>query len=696
MSAGSGKTSAPAAHQQQALPARRGPNRVPSPAQRLWRRWNEAGPFDVPPRSEWSAGLRRARVVGLALLAVQLVALLWWSSVEANRGALTFDFSIFEQAAYLIAHGHIDPYLTIIQQDFWHDHGNLITWPLALFEYVWPHPVTLKWLGDLAYVGSGLVAFGCICDIAARAERRDQNVRIAVALVLVGAVFLAANPWTVWAASFDYHPEESFATLFLVAAVRDLLRSRRTVWLWVVLGLACGDLGASYIAAAGLSMALFGRRWLRPGLLAAGIGFGWLLLLSALHVDSGSAGLYANLVAGTNGAVPGNRSTLSMATATLLHPSGLLKTIWGGRTNIWANLSPSGLIGILWLPVFLPVAIPLAESILTGSPLFSAPGSQNFAVVPLTAVGTIALCAWLLSTHFGRKPWMMTAVLVVLAVNTCGWAAAWIPHTAQRWLVITPAAGAVVSRLEADIPASAQVVAENGVVGDFTGRNSAYMILHIRRPIPIRSRKVWFIFAPRQGIEVMPVVDADAGIAALTDRRSARLMVHSNGIWAFELTLPKGTRELSLDAQPTKPAPWLTVGPAAVAEEHGPVRDWYASSNGKPGYVTSYGYWRSRPGTYSINVSLSASGRANVEVWNTTTGALLVSRQVYHTSGRITVHVTAHLKTAPLEQVFQGWGPWISDQVVLLGDVLEVRVWQPGGNDRVNVYSVSYQKQARR
>ena len=55
----------------------------------LWRRWSEAQPFESPALSEWPVALRRARLVGFAMLGVQLIGLGWWSYVLASRYALT-------------------------------------------------------------------------------------------------------------------------------------------------------------------------------------------------------------------------------------------------------------------------------------------------------------------------------------------------------------------------------------------------------------------------------------------------------------------------------------------------------------------------------------------------------------------------------------------------------------------------------
>ena len=90
-----------------------------------------AQPFQAPPRKEWPVALRRARIVGFALIGVQLIGLGWWSYVLASRYALTKDFAEYEQAAFLLAHGHLDPYSTIVSNTFWQDHGDFMFLPIA-------------------------------------------------------------------------------------------------------------------------------------------------------------------------------------------------------------------------------------------------------------------------------------------------------------------------------------------------------------------------------------------------------------------------------------------------------------------------------------------------------------------------------------------------------------------------------------
>jgi len=162
-----------------------------------------------------AAPMVTVRRAGYAILALQLIGFLAWSTTLYNRFALTIDFAQYQQAWYLIAHGHLNPVSTVGRGYFWQNHSELIIWPLALTYWLWPHGVTLLWLQDICVVGAEAVAFTWICEIA----RRQGTGKNTVLLVGTGLVLLAGNPWIWWSISFDFHTE-SLAILFAVYRFR--------------------------------------------------------------------------------------------------------------------------------------------------------------------------------------------------------------------------------------------------------------------------------------------------------------------------------------------------------------------------------------------------------------------------------------------------------------------------------------------
>jgi hypothetical protein len=699
MSAMPDSTTLPRAGTVKRLPRTRNGRRFGRIPRSLWERWSNAQAFVVPPRMLWPVALRRARIVGLCLLGVQFLGLCWWSHVLASRYALTSDFSTYAQATYLIAHGHLDPFSTTLGRVghvFWRDHSAFFVWPIALVQSLWPHPVTLLWMQDAATFAMQATAFVWICDIAAGLARRRRSTAAPVALVALGIILLVPDPWMLWASSFDFHVE-AFSALCAVATARNLFLGRKRAWLWALVGLSTGDLGASYLAAVGASAALSGRSRLRPGGLIALLGVGWFLLLGVIHGTQGSpAHAYALIITGSaTGFVPEHDSSLNVLSGALAHPARVAQALWANRIDLWANLSPGGLIGLVWVPVLVPITLILAESQFTSIVDFSYPGFQSIAVVPLVAVGTVALFGMLIGGRsVGRtRRWLARILFVGVTVNAVAWAVVWIPHAASRWLTVSPGAAAVLRSVHAKIGPNDEVIASQGILGSFADRESIYYLLETTVTVPVRAHRVWVIFAPNQGIELASVAGTYADIAAFAQAPGVNLVVASNGIWAFEWNVPPGTTELRLNPphSPEIPA-WTVPGSTGVTVRDGPQADWHMASTQRSGYVVDHAYWRATPGVYRANIALAVSSSANVEVWNATTSTMLTRQSVPGTNGRTTVQTTFELPSTPPEHLFSGWGPWRTDVVEPTGDQLEVRVWSAGGDDEVDVYNVSLQK----
>ena len=298
------------------------------------RYWSRAEPFVVPARAQWPVALRRARVIGFVVLGAQLVGLGWWSYHLASRYALTKDFRLYEQAAFLVTHGHLGSMGTFLQ-----DHANFIFVPIALVQGIWPHPVALTWAQDLATVGAEAIALAWICEIAAQRWRRVRTTPIPVLLVAVGVVLLVANPWVAWASSFDYHAE-AVSTLFLLATLHDLHRGRRRAWLWVACSLLSGDIGATYMVAAGVSAVIAGRWCFRQGLAITALALAWLIVIALLHLNHGTNGhAYGPLVFNNTSSNQHAVSALTVLAAVVKHPARAMQ-ILGETASTCGQTSP--------------------------------------------------------------------------------------------------------------------------------------------------------------------------------------------------------------------------------------------------------------------------------------------------------------------------------------------------------------------
>jgi Predicted membrane protein (DUF2079) len=479
--------------------------------------------------------LRRVRRIGYAILALQLAFFFAWSTILYRRFSLTLDFAVYHQAWYLIAHGNLDPYNTVQSgYPFWRDHSEFIMWPLALFYWIWPwpHDVVLLWLQDAGVVVAEAVAFTWLCELAEKYRPGKDAAWLAAA----GIVLIAANPWTWQAISFDFHIEP-VAVAFVALLARDLANRRRRAWAWVVPLLACGDVAATYLVAVGLGGVLAGRRWRLQGSVLACLGVGALLLITLIHGNRSSpTWSYAYLAAPYG--VPFGMAGLAKGVAS--HPLRVLQALWDKRTDMLRNLAPSGLLGagFVWL---LPITIVvLLTNNLAQGDTFAVPGFQTLPLYVLLPAGTVAILGRLAGRH-RRAALLVTGVVVAQAM---AWAVVWGPRT-EHWLRVPAPTAVTLARVESRIPASAEVIASQGVVGRFSGRT------HVRAligpgPIRLSGGTTWFVVVPRWGIETAPRATSLAFVRELAGPLHAELVAHAHGVWAFRWQPPPGTHTITV------------------------------------------------------------------------------------------------------------------------------------------------------
>jgi hypothetical protein len=633
-----------------------------------------APPLAAPgPPPAPTGALRKLRRIGYAVLALQFVGFLTWSTLLYQRFALSLDFAQYNQAWFLITHGTLNPIDSLHGYPWWQDHSAFVLWPLALLYWVWPHGLIMLWLQDACVVGAEAVAFNWVCEIA----HRYRPGRDAAWFAGAGLALLAADPWTWWAVSFDFHAE-AVAVLFAALLVRDLANGRRRAWLWVAPLLSCGDVSATYLAGLGLGGMLMSRTRLR-GALMAGVGVGVILLITLVHGNLGSGLQTYGYLAGPP---DGQLSVAGLVKGIAFHPVGVLRALWAKRLDIWANLAPSGLLGVgfVWL---LPIAvIVVLANDLHPNLQFAIPLFQWLPIYALLPVGTVAVLGWLARRH-RRMALLLTSLVVA---QSLAWAAVWAPQIPGRWMRVSSATAATLARIETRIPASAEVIASQGLMGRFSGRAVVQGLLGPGR-IQLSGGEIWFVITPLAGVESQSTASAMALVAELAGPLHATLVTHANGVWAFRWHPSSGVRTITVPGESTPLAAWPTPGTAGRAVMAGPVADWHVTSIGGQGYVADGLAWQERPGRYQAFVTLSATGPVNVEVWNDTGNTLLARRSVPVTTGVETVIMPVDATTAYDASASSGWGPFRGDFLPPLpGNRLEVRVWSPGG-ETVNVYS---------
>jgi len=613
----------------------------------------------VPPaKTYWLLG--RVRWFGYGLLCLELAGYLAWSLFQYQRFSLTWDYSQYAQAWFLVAHGNLNPLGTVNGfPHLWQQNAEFIPYLLAPLYWVFHSGLLLQWVQDLSVAGAEIVAFTWLCDLA----RRQCAERDAAWLAGLGVLLLAANPWIWWTLSFDVH-EEPLVMFFAAFTAWDLSRGKRRALVWAVPVLLGGAPTTTYVLGIGLGGVLAGRQTRKLGAALAVASLAYSAFLTAVHGNEG-----------TNSFVHGY---LRMVSGNPFKP---VETLWALRADIVANVAPAGLLGIgalLITPLALAVIIPdTLTGLQFGEPIF-----QNVAVYLLLPVGTVGVLAWLLQRR--RRAALVLAGLI--AVQAVGWAAVWGPRTPGQWVRVSSATATTLASLQARIPASAEVIASSGVLGRFSTRAQAYRIFSVGAREPLLPG-TWFVITPTSGIETVTTATSMALIGEVAGPLHGKLITHANGVWAFQVTPPPGISSIDIPGS-TSPLPaWAAVGVAGRPVLDGPESTWHMAATGASGYVADGIQWQIYPGRYQVNVTLSASAPVNVEVWDDTTNTIVTRRTIAQTDGAQQVELPLTVPAAPDASAFSGWGPFHADFVSpLAGQLIEVRVWSPGGV-AVNVYS---------
>lgn len=631
----------------------------------------------------------------MGVLIVEFLAIAVWCVVLVNRFGQTWDFATQYQAIYLIAHGHLNAASTTLGHPMWRDHGSFITYAIAAIFRIWEHPVLLLWIQAVAIVAAQWVAFELVCEIAARDAVKSRNASLATVLAGTGGALLIFNPWVLWTVSFDVHFEAVLAPFFIIMMVRDTLVGRRRAWVWVPFALLCGDAASAFVLAVGASLCVAGRRWWKQGLgimVAAAL---WSVCLVAMHATVGSSpAIYATVTGVSNSARDQSGGAVKVAEAILEHPIRALDALWANALNIWANVSPPGVLGLLWPPLAIPALVAVAEGALPAGAQFSAPGFQNCLLIFAVAIGSVGILAWMTTLRaFSKRSRTIVVLALLLGINAIVWYAVWIPKVASRWIAVSSSAAHELSTIQSQIKPDDEVIASQGVVGQFADRKSVYAVFDANDTVPVTSDTVWVILAPRQGIESSSSSGIEADIGRLANTPGVR-MISGHGIWAFELHPADQTSDIHLDGLKSGqsiPA-WTVEGKAADAVNVGPVADWYAGSTATSGYVMSHAYWQLQPGTYRATVSIAVTTTASVEVWDNSAHQLLSRQTVPSTGGKTNVTADFTVGKAGASDLFDGWGIWRMRVLGPSGDQIEVRVWTPSGNQSISVYSVGVQR----
>lgn len=615
--------------------------------------WADQGlssPASTTARTPARAGaIRRAEAARLvvsalcvAVVLVQLVGLMLWSARIVASSSLTWDFAIYYQPWYLIAHGHLLPRNTLQGGYlFVRNDGEFIVYLLAPLYWLFPdHQLGYLWLQDLAVAGVSATCLAIVCESLPWRVSDPARTRAIAALTRVLVVLLVvANPFVYKAASFDIHME-IFGACFAMLLLRAVLQKRRSAAAWALLTALCGTASLLYLVAVGLCGCVVllwrYRRARRDGRRAAGdggdallsaehrpslllalwpialseLGVDWLLVLAAMHATQGSpAYAYVYLAPGHAVTAP----TLGqVAEGILEHPVTAFDVVRSHAWNLWANTSPDGFVGLFSPAVFLVVLALLPNNLIHGQ-AFSAPDFQNFVVYGAVALGSVAVVAALLRR---RLAWPVGAILALAtAFNAAGWFHAWFPSV-RAWVRVSPGASAVVRQVEREAAPGDEVVASQGFVGVLAGRAQVDAFLG-PSTVAIRSRTVWFVLSDSQGIQTATTAETLEAIETVASLPGVRV-IHGGGegIWVFRWHPRPGVRTLHLGDPGSHYPIWMFPIHGEVSLTSGAVSSWGLATKGRTSVLIAGDEFQLAPGNYVATVRVDCDRPVTVEVWD--------------------------------------------------------------------------------
>jgi len=487
------------------------------------------------------------RRVGWALLGVQLVVLLVFSAVEYHRYALSVGFGTYTQAWTAIAHGHLDPYSTLIGKPFWRNDSEFMVWPLSVLYHVYPHPVDLLWVQDVAVVLTEVVTFGWVLEVVARRDRPLPG-RAGPALALGALVALLADPFAYQTIAYDFH-SEVLSALFVVLAGRALWSGRtRQLWWWVPLALATSGLAGLYVVGVGVSGVLSGGRSRRRRSVLVAAGLAWVVTVSLIGGNQfgyshSLAEWYGYLIVPHHGPV----RSFDVLTGVLAHPFTALHMILSRWAYILVLLLPVGLVGIASAWGWPVAAVVIVPSALNANVAFIGPHAsfQNWPALPFVLVGSVMVLARL-AEGSARARRLAGVVAASWAVSLIVVAGVLVPDVPRHWLSVGAPTARQLARADARIPAGAEVISSWGVVGRFGVRSDVFAYGPLSKSFPVDRRSVVFVLTPGSGIYEVSPATARRAVARVRALPGAHTLVAADGVYVVAWTPPPGLRRVTL------------------------------------------------------------------------------------------------------------------------------------------------------
>ena len=321
----------------------------------------------------------------------------------------------------------------------------------------------------------------------------------------------------------------------------------------MTLALSSSVLGGLYLFGIGISGVAAGRKTRRTGLLIGVVGLGSFVLLSAF----GAAGLGGRLIdtgyAYLVGPHSGHIGVVNVGIGVLGHPGSVIHMIVMRWPTVFAFVVAVGVIGVVspWgygmaLVVFVP-------SMLNSNPDFLrlTQSFQSWPALPFVLVGSVMVIMGLDASQGPPRRVRMAAVGALAACFVVV-VATWLP-AAGNWIAVNGPAAAQLARSQPQIPARAEVIASQGIVGRLTGREYAYPYPFAYHPrhgsdttFPVKSSLVVFVLTPRQGVDEVAPAEARAAVAYIEHDLGARVIDARSGVFVLEWSPPRNTVTVTL------------------------------------------------------------------------------------------------------------------------------------------------------
>lgn len=599
----------------------------------------------------------------------------------AGAGALSYDYSVDAGAYGAISRGLFDPTFVVGRSlpPFLYNHYDILTWPLAFVLVVIAHlPITWTLLILLQALPLALVGPIVATYASVRARELDITGVRRTLVVLVPAVLASGDIWLYWSADFDYH-DKALQGLFVVVAAIALER-RRPAWLasMAVLLLLTGDTGGLVVIGLGL-VALMRRRW-RVGvplvLVGAIVALAPGMIVPPLAWGGGPV-LYGALA-------PGEHTMFGIALTLVRHPSPAIDRLTRHLPDIWALLGAAGLIGAL-IPEGIGMMVTVGLAAWLAPQRFSYAGLfQTVPVTDMVLLGTALGVMWMV-THWQLVVASLLSIVAVLF--GLGWATVFGPRLLAGVAAIAPAgpAGSSLAALEARIPPRQEVLAPNGIIGDFAGRHQ------ILQQLPCGDVGSVATFGAMTNFVIAPMVGAEycsPGSEMETASELARLPGASfqelpGHVYWIRWQPGPGHEVLQIDGGVGAVCPTMLLNqpaPNSVA----PQASGCEVPKSGPGFaVEGLTVSLSPRSVGEALVAISVRGDVALQVWDDPAGRLVAQRYLGSTSATEVVAVPFDTpRLVPPSRLFSnGVAPFLTRFTQPIGeDAFELRVYVPRGS----------------